>query len=145
MEFELVNIKNLSLAQREKALWNLWTIYYNKVPDASLFHEFKEATKKANIFCVIKNNDIKGVVSYSVHKKEVFLHEAWAKPSREFIKKYGMTIGNFLDDYVQSIAHKKKINFRRSGFLGAGVRFGKRLNGKLHSLPKPRRVQRKRG
>ncbi len=134
-EFKLVDIGSLPREQQEEAIVRIWKIYYKAVQDQTLFDEFKKKTLSDGVKCVVKGEKLFGVVSYKLSSKELFVQEIWALPSREFLREHKMTIGRFLNAFMTSVAIKKGVSFRRTGGVGAGVRFRKRLEGKLPQKP----------
>ena len=136
-EFRVVDYRSLPEEMKQEALRRSYSVYSGADTPGPYAKEFMEFTEKnCGIRCMMQDGKLVGVVTFREKKSGLMLDEVWAKPSREFLLKNGMTIGRKLTLVVQGMARKKGMKFEISGFIGAGKRFGVRLRGELHYTPK---------
>ena len=135
-EFKVVDYRSLPEEMKQEALRRAYSVYSGATPGpyAKDFMEFTE--KNCEIRCMLEGGKLAGVATFRERKGSLMLDEVWAKPSREFLLKNGMTIGRKLMLLVKGTAKRRGMKFEISGFIGAGKRFGGRLRGELHYFPK---------
>ena len=137
--FRVVDISELPEEKKDETIRGLYSMYAIDIP---IFEQWKKVTLEKNkIICVTKGDNVLGAATLDVGK-EVTLNELWAKPSREFVKAYGCTVGRFIYDHAKIFAKRQGKPFFTTGCVGSGIRFKKRTEGKLRINPRPRRARR---
>ena len=142
-EFGIIDVKRLVPWKRDEALKMLFSVYsQGGKMDMDLFRTYKRRVlKDEQILGMAKAGKIYGAVSYRRTPAGITVSEMCTKPSVEYLRENGTTIGHALYTHVKNIADKNGLEFRAS-FVRSGIRAKKRLSGKLPK--KPKRPQKRR-
>ncbi|VVB75193.1 Uncharacterised protein [uncultured archaeon] len=126
--FVFVRFNNLNKGLQAEAIERLHSVYSGNSANKKDILFFGTMIQKEKL-CVLYRGKLIGAMAYAVNPHGVYITEIWAKPSREFLKQKGETIGIALARVAERLAKKKGLEVN-AVWINSGRRFNARRIGR---------------